>query len=85
MNINLDVKNMKVNDTQSLTGEWEDHAAGIYVAKGSHFTTGEDVTLNITVSGDGSGLQGKKNLFLYMALSWVRMRQLPNIQGNIPK
>lgn len=60
MNINLDVKNMKVNDTQSLTGEWEDHAAGIYVAKGSHFTTGEDVTLNITVSGDGSGLQGKK-------------------------
>ena len=58
MNINLDVKNMKVND-KSLTGAWEDHAAGIYVAKGSHFTTGEDVTLNITVSGDGSGLQRK--------------------------
>lgn len=60
MNINLDVKNMKVNNPQSLTGRWEDHAAGIYVAKGSHFTTGEDVTLNITVSGDGSGLQQKK-------------------------
>lgn len=60
MNINLDVKNMKVNNPQSLTGTWEDHAAGIYVAKGSHFTTGEDVTLNITVSGDGSGLQQKK-------------------------
>ena len=57
MDINLDVKNMKVNGT-TLTGEWEDHAAGIYVAKESHFTT-EDVTLNITVSGDGSGLQGK--------------------------
>ena len=62
MNINLDVKNMKVNDTQSLTGEWEDHAAGIYVAKESHFTTGKDVTLNIAVSGDGSGLQ-RKTLF----------------------
>ena len=58
MNINLDVKNMKVNN-KSLTGTWEDHAAGIYVAKGSHFTTGEDVTLNITVSGDGSGLERK--------------------------
>lgn len=59
INVNLDVKNMKVNNTQTLTGEWEDHAAGIYIAKASRFTTNEDTTLNITVSGDGSGLSGK--------------------------
>ena len=56
INVNLDVKNMKVNNTQTLTGEWEDHAAGIYIAKASRFTTNKDTTLNITVSGDGSGL-----------------------------
>ena len=58
MNVNLDVKNMKVN-THTLTGEWEDHAAGIYIAKASRFTTDKDTTLNITVSGNGSGLSGK--------------------------
>ena len=59
MNVNLNVKNMKVNDTNSLTGEWEDHAAGIYVAKESTFTTAKNTTLNITVSGNGSGLTRK--------------------------
>ena len=59
INVNLDVKNMKVNNTQTLTGEWEDHAAGIYIAKASRFTTNKDTTLNITVSGDGSGLSQK--------------------------
>lgn len=59
INVNLDVKNMKVNNPDSATGEWEDHAAGIYIAKASSFTTNKDTTLNITVSGDGSELSGE--------------------------
>ncbi len=59
MNVNLSVKNMKVVNSNYPTTGWDDHAAGIYIAKGSSFSTSRDTTLNITVSGDGSGLSGK--------------------------
>ena len=71
MDINLHVKNMRRTTHQpyhSKLDRYQDPAAGIYVDSGSWLKTAEGTNLNVSVSGDGSGISGSSD-------------KLPNIYG----
>ena len=57
MRIDLSVKNMHIVDT-SLTGEWADIAAAIFVGIDSNLNSSDSSVLDIHVEGNASGLSG---------------------------
>ena len=55
MRIDLSVKNMQIVDT-TLTGEWADIAAAIFVGIDSNLNSSDSSVLDIHVEGNASGI-----------------------------